>query len=228
MTTIKAESDVLHPGQKLSLDEFLRRWENMPELKRAELIGGVVSTQAALKADHGGMDNAIGMWLLVFQAHTAGTYGAGDTTTFLGENAPQPDQQLFLLPEAGGRIRFEKGYVSGAPELVAEVCGSSRDYDLGVKKDLYESAGVDEYITVLLDERANRWHRLEEGAYKLVPPDADGVWRSSMFPGLWLDGAALLSGDLPQVLAVLQDGLDSPEHGEFVERLKGRMEEEKG
>jgi hypothetical protein len=38
-------------------------------------------------------------------------------------------------------------------------------------------------------------------------------------PGLWLDVAALLEGNLSRVLAVLQKGLATPEHAAFVERL---------
>ncbi len=36
----------------------------------------------------------------------------------------------------------------------------------------------------------------------------------------WLDSAVLLRGDLPTVLTLVQQGLDSPEHAEFTARLR--------
>jgi hypothetical protein len=59
-----------------------------------------------------------------------------------------------------------------------------------------------------------------DGSYQLLPSDPDGVWRSRVFPGLWLDGAALLAGDTVRMLAKLEDGLRSPEHAAFVQRLQ--------
>ena len=41
---------------------------------------------------------------------------------------------------------------------------------------------------------------------------ADGIYRSTVFPGLWLDSSALLGGALDRVLAVVNEGLKSPEH----------------
>jgi hypothetical protein len=64
------------------------------------------------------------------------------------------------------------------------------------------------------------WFALRRGKYKQMKPDADGVYRSKVFPGLWLDPEALLAGDRKRLLAVLREGLASPEHGAFVEKLK--------
>jgi hypothetical protein len=53
-------------------------------------------------------------------------------------------------------------------------------------------------------------------------PDEQGVLRSEVFPGLWLDTAALLRGDMAAVLATVQQGLASPDHETFVARLHRR------
>ena len=50
-------------------------------------------------------------------------------------------------------------------------------------------------------------------------PDPDGLYRSKVFPGLWLDPVALLNEDLNQVIATLDRGLASPEHASFIKRL---------
>jgi len=63
------------------------------------------------------------------------------------------------------------------------------------------------------------WFKLNEGQYIPLTPDENGVIRSEIFPGLQLDIMALLDGDLAQVLAKLQQGLATAEHGVFVEML---------
>jgi Uma2 family endonuclease len=229
VTAIPTDLPVLETGDKLTLDEFLRRWEAMPHVKKAELIEGIVYMPSPLSTDHGDTGSDVAGWLAVYRAHTPGTRASDNATTVIDEeNCPQPDHSLRLLPEADGRTGQRGRLLSGAPEFVAEISASSASYDLHLKKDLYERQGVDEYLVVLLFEREIRWHRLEDGSYRNVQPDKDGVWRSTAFPGLWLDGKALLAGDLAKVLRVLQRGLDSPEHAEFVERLKKRMASGKG
>ena len=41
----------LRAGQRLAVQEFLRRWEAMPEVKFAELIDGVVYMPSPLSSD---------------------------------------------------------------------------------------------------------------------------------------------------------------------------------
>jgi Putative restriction endonuclease len=113
-------------------------------------------------------------------------------------------------------------YLRGAPEFLAEVCVTSAAYDLHQKLDLYQESGVQEYLAVLMREREVRWHRLVGGRFEVVAVPADGIYRSAVFPGLWLDAAALLAGNLARVLAVLHDGLQAPEHRAFVEQLAAR------
>jgi hypothetical protein len=60
------------------------------------------------------------------------------------------------------------------------------------------------------------WWELREGEYQEILPQAGGVLKSAVFPGLWLDAPALLRGDKAAVLATLRQGLDSPEHRAFV------------
>jgi hypothetical protein len=56
---------------------------------------------------------------------------------------------------------------------------------------------------------------LEEGEYRLQAPNESGVLISQVFPGLQLEVNALLAGDMQQVLAVLQQGIDSEAHQAF-------------
>jgi len=212
----------LAAGDKLTREEFLRRWEDHPEIKTAELIGGIVYAPWRVTAEHGDVHGQVGGWIGVYRAATPGTASGNRGTLFLRADVAQPDVNLRILQEHGGGSWIEDDYLHGPAELLAEVCPSSASYDLHVKYDLYRSAKVPEYLTVLLYEREIRWHVLVGDTYQLLSPDADGLWRSRVFPGLWLDGQALLAGDMSRVLSRLQDGLKSLEHQQFVGRLAAR------
>ncbi len=223
MATVQTDIPVLIVGDKLTRSEFMRRWDAMPDLKRAELIGGIVYMPSPLSRKHGDFDCDVGAWLWMYSASTPGCQAGGNATWLMGdEDAPQPDSDLRILPEYGGQSRMEGEYSAGAPELLTEVCLSRTSYDLNQKYDLYEKAGVQEYIAVLLREREVRWHRLVSGKFQVMPADKDGILRSVVFPGLWLDPAALLAGDKQRVMAVLQQGVASPEHAAFVAELSRR------
>ena len=212
----------LATGDHLTREEFLRRWEAHPEIKNAELIGGMVYMSSPVSADHGDMHADVACWLGVYKVGTPGTAAGDNTTSFILDDMPQPDLNLRIRPGHGGRSWVEDKYLHGVPELLVEICGSSAAYDLHVKLDLYQTAGIPEYLAVLLFEREIRWHVLVNGDYHLLLPGSDGLWRSQGFPGLWLDGAALLAGDMARVLAELQEGLQSPEHQEFVAALASK------
>jgi len=136
------------------------------------------------------------------------------------DNEPQPDALLFIDPACGGHVLIDaEGYIEGAPELVAEVASSSASYDLHAKLRVYRRNGVREYLVWRVLDREIDWFVLRAGQYERVLLDAEGLYRSEVFPGLWLDPVALLRGDLATVLAVVQRGLASPEHAAFVTRL---------
>lgn len=209
-------------GDRLTRDEFIRRWEANPRIERAELIGGIVYMPSPVTVEHGDTDGDVGAWLGVYKAATPGTASGRNSTSYMLDDAPQPDLNLRVSSDYGGGSWTEDHFLHGVPELLAEVCVSSASYDLHQKYDLYQSAGIPEYLAVLVFEREVRWHVLVDGRYQLLIPAADGLWRSHIFPGLWLDGQALLAGDLRQVLDRLDDGLRSPEHEQFVADLAAR------
>jgi Uma2 family endonuclease len=210
----------LQAGDRLTRDEFLRRWEEHPEIKFAELIGGIVYMPSPLSRKHGVTDSLAATWLGFYHAHTPGTEAATNVTTMMeGDETPQPDEYLRILPEYGGRSSNEGLYVGGSPELLTEISVSSASIDMNQKFDLYERMGVLEYVAILLYEQEIRWHRLIGKGFQRVAPAKGMVWHSKVFPGLWLNGKAMLANDAAKVLATLQTGLRSPEHAAFVKKL---------
>lgn len=213
----------LESGDHLSRAEFERRYEAHPEIKKAELIEGVVYVASPVRFEQHGRPHArIITWLTTYEAATPGVMVGDNVTIRLDyDNEPQPDALLRLDTALGGRSRIsEDDYVEGSPELIVEIAASSAAYDLHTKLRVYQRNGVQEYLTVLMYEQRVDWFALREGVYEPLVPDKAGVLRSEVFPGLWLQPTALLSGDLATMLDVLREGLASPEHADFVAQLQ--------
>ena len=194
----------LENGDHLSAREFLRRYEAMPEVKKAELIQGIVHMASPVRLDlHGKPDALIQGWLCVYAAsHPEATHATNVTVRLDSDDVAQPDAVLFLDAAHGGKAAVdESGYLSGAPELVVEIAASSVSRDAREKLVSYRRAGVAEYLLWrVLDEEID-WFLLEEDEYRPIQPE-EGLLRSRVFPGLALPVAAALSGDLATVLGV--------------------------
>ncbi len=210
----------LQSGDRLNSTEFLRRYEAMPSLKKAELIEGVVYVmsspvryEAHTKPD-GTMHGIMGFYAI----STPGVvFGPNGTVELDSENTFQPDGFLRKLPEKGGQTHIDdRDYVIGAPELIVEIAASSASIDLGKKRDVYLKHRVPEYICWLTESDAGfKWWFLVNGQYVELLPDADGITRSRTFPGFWLDIAAILSDNKARIRETMELGLASAEHGAF-------------
>ena len=213
----------LEPGDRLTRDEFERRYGAMPHLRKAELIEGIVYMPSPVRLRrHGWPQSRLVAWLVVYEAGTPGVLAADNATIRLDmDNEPQPDGLLLIDPASGGQARISADdYVELAPELVGEVASSSASFDLHTKLHVYRRNGVREYVVWrVLDQRLD-WFVQEGGEFQPLAADATGILRSPTFAGLWLDAAALVRGDMQQVLAVVQQGLASAEHATFVKRLQ--------
>src|SRR5260370_16223673 len=139
------------------------------------------------------------------------------------DNEPQPDAYLIVLPSHAGQVQIDKrGFVAGAPELVAEVAPTSASYALHDKLNAYRRNGVQEYIVWRVFDRAIDWFVLQNGRYDPLALDPLGIYKSRVLPGLWLEPAALISGDLQAVARVAQQGVNSPDDTDFVGQLQAR------
>lgn len=213
---------ILANGDRLSRDEFERRYAQMPDVKKAELIEGVVYMPSPVHAEsHGTPHGHIITWLGVYAASTPRVEIADNATVRLDmDNEPQPDALLRIDEACGGQSRIsEDDYVEGPPELIVEVAHSSAAYDLHDKKQVYRRNGVREYVVWQIADARVDGFALQEGAYVPIPAE-DGMLQSRVFPGLVLDVPALLRGDLQAVLTAVQEAVGSEAHGAFVERLR--------
>ncbi len=227
----------LRDGDRLTRREFFRRYEADPTVSRAELIKGVVHVISRrvganrrefgrslnTDEDHPRTHFDIIGWLGVYSAYTPGTEGSAPTTVYAPSRntAPEPDALLRILPEFGGQTATDAdGFLHGAPELVTEVSNTNAAHDLGPKMEVYRDDGVREYLVWRTADAVIDWFVLRRKRYVALTPDANGWLRSETFPGLWLDVAALLAGDMATVLQVVQQGVASREHAAFVAKLR--------
>ena len=209
-------------GMKLELDEFLTRWEALPGLKNAELIEGVVYVSSSVGQDHGRYEHFLSGWLWLYAEATLGCDSGNNVScTMLGQS-PQPEIYLRIAEGFGGKLVPPGKLLAVVPELVVEISVTSGEIDLGPKLALYRRAGVQEYITIQALLERIVWRVLEDGRYRDIQPDSQGILRSKSFPGLWLDTAAYWAGDRRRMRQTLNLGLETVEHQEFVELLRQR------
>jgi Uma2 family endonuclease len=218
---------LLQNGDRLTIAEFEERYEAMPHVKKAELIEGVVYMASPVSTEkHGSPHSHLIIWLGNYLVHTEGTQLSDNGTIKLrlGRNRPQPDALLRVLPSHGGMSKTDaKGYVVGAPELVAEIAASTASYDLHDKLGAYQKNGVREYVVWRVEDEAIDWFVLHGGKYRLLSPAKDGLLKSKVFPGLWLDAAALVAGNLRKMMEAARLGVASEAHVTFADKLQAKQ-----
>jgi Uma2 family endonuclease len=211
----------LRDGERMNADEFFRRYSSMPEVKKAELINGVVYMASPVAyVRHANPHLWLGNFLGQYGLATPGILAGDNGTVMLGD-ADQPQPDLFLGNPVEGRCRLnDRGYVIGAPELVAEVSASFVTRDSGPRFEMYRSFGVQEYLIWVVDEERFDWYRLRNEVYEILPRDDAGIIRSEVFPGLWLDTRAMLESDWGNMVATLQNGMATEEYQRFAASLR--------
>lgn len=213
----------LESGDHLEQPTFHERYEQMPAGFRAELIAGVVYVASPTTPKHGKAHNLLNVWIGTYHASTPGTEAFDGTTVLLAKDSePEPDGLLTIV--GGGTHEDDEGYLVGQPEFTAEIASSTASYDLHSKRRDYEKHGVQEYLIAVVRQKRIVWLVRENDRYVELAPGDDGIYRSRVMPGLWLDPQAFLANDYARVLDVLQNGIASPEHAAFVADLARRSQ----
>jgi hypothetical protein len=217
---------LLNNGDRMTQPEFHRRYEAYPKEVKLELVGGTVywcsdsrRPHTPLRWSQAAYHPKLSLALELYASETPGVE-LGDNATIILDEAgePQPDLALRILEEYGGRSRVNPDdYVEGSPELMAEVAHSTRAIDMNQKRVDYQRAGVIEYLVVCVEEQVLHWFDFRTG--RPIRPGRQGISRSRVFPGLWIDNQALLDRNSARIVEVVQQGLASREHTAFVKRL---------
>ena len=214
----RSEPIELQNGDRMTRAEFHAAYERTPEDFQAELIEGIVYMASPLRRNHGVHHVFLSMLMGIYEGKTPGVESGDNCSMFLSDDSePQPDLFFRILPECGGQTRTTPDdYVEGAPELLLEIAISTRSLDLHAKRRMYQKYGVKEYLVFVPLQEMLFWFDLQVDR-ELEPEN--GIVKSNQFPGLWLDVAALSLRNHDAAMAALQQGLASPEHAAFVERL---------
>src|SRR5262245_20792694 len=124
MAVIERMTRPLVDGERLTLDEFLRRWEDQPDLKRAELLEGRPTCLhwLALPMDH--TISCLRDGPCAIRPAPTGCAGGNEGAWLMRGSAPQSDVALRILPEYGGQSHEEKASRQARLNWL-EVAGSS-------------------------------------------------------------------------------------------------------
>ena len=196
----------MESGDRLTSLEFMRRYESMPEVKKAQLIEGVVYMSSPVRSDvHAIPDGLLHGWLFTYSLAHDGLKLLPNATLLLDlDNAPQPDAMLCWIGKKGDQVWLnDKGYLCGKPQLVCEVAASTAAIDMHDKLRAYRRNGIQEYLVWLVQEQKVVWYKLTDNGYEPLK-ETGGKLRSEVFPGLVLDVKALLKGDKRKLIAALK------------------------
>lgn len=221
MTTIQTLPE-LCAGDVLTRGEFERRYDGMPKLKKAELIERVVYLSARRQYRFGVAAGRLGGWLASYGLCTPGLEVASNCSLRLDlDNETQPDLVMRLPTTLGHSWVSADDFLEGAPELVVDVVATRASYALHQKLHVYRRRGVAEYLVHRVDDGMVDWFVLRDGVYERQEPDARGQLHSTVFPGLSLDLAALLCGDLVALRTAVEAAVAAagPAHAALVQRL---------
>ena len=107
----------LESGDHLTREEFHRRYLTRPDIKKAELIEGIVYVGGRVRAmEHGQPNASIAAWLGIYAAHAPGVQAGLHSTVILDErNEVQPDISAWRHESDGPRLTKD-GYLEGAPQ----------------------------------------------------------------------------------------------------------------
>ena len=101
----KGAVPLLQNGDRLTREEFERRYEAMPQVNKAELVEGIVFMPSPVRVCHGQPHAILTSWLGYYLSKTPNLIIIDNGTVRLDEdNEPQPDVMLLIPEQAGGQL----------------------------------------------------------------------------------------------------------------------------
>ena len=212
---------LLQNGDRLTREEFERRYDAMPHLKNAELIEGVVYLPSSpVSNDNHGAPHADMMMPLaalssVHSRRARGRQLDGSSRSRQRRSAGRSTSSR----STAARSRLRTGTSWGDRNWPPRWPSARPATTWGPSCRSIAATPCRDPVLRVFDEALD-WFILRGSQYERLEP-SKGIHKSEVFPGLWLDAASLLSGDLARVHEVLQQGLASKQHKKFVAQLQG-------
>ena len=190
------------PRRRMSYEDFLD-W--LDEDTHAEWVNGEVIMHSPVSLRHQKVGGLLLSIIKIFvEDHQLGQVSYDPFQMKIGPDFPgrAPDI-LFVATE--NLVRLKPNLLEGPADLVVEIVSpESRGRDRGDKHFEYERGGVREYWLIDPERTLAEFNHLgPDGRYHLALPDANGVFRSAVLPGLWLKVDWLWQDPPPAVRDVL-------------------------
>ena len=189
----------LKPGtlspRKLTYEEFLE-WDG--ENQHVEWVDGEIIPMAPI----GDVHQDIGGWLICLlslhnQAHHLGTIRYEPFQMKTGPDLPGRSPDIFFVAKRNSS-RLKKTYMDGPADLVVEIISpGSGSVDRGEKYFEYEEGGVREYWLIDPRRKQAEFYQLGRDKRFHLMPVTDGVFRSAVMKGVWLEVDWLWQNPLP-------------------------------
>ena len=163
----------------------------------------------------------LGMCINHYRLHTVGLFTCIRARVKIRDQFLTPD--MIVVINAGKHKQcspnFDENYFDGPPNFILDVYDQSEITSIKERKATYASSGVQEYLVVREDFLRIEWNRLQNGKYKALKPDKDGITRSKALPGLWIPIPALQKRDFWAVMASIDQGITRREHHELMDTI---------
>jgi Uma2 family endonuclease len=191
-------------GGGMTYAEFL----NWPGANHhVEWVNGRMVFMSPVTEPHENIRGFLNSLIKIFaEAHHRGRVYSEPFQMKTGPDLPGRAPDVFFVANEN-LSRVKRLNLEGAADLVVEIISpGSRATDRGDKFYEYEQGGVPEYW--LLDperQQAEFYLRGEDGIYRLVPPDKDGLYHSKVLAGLWLKVEWLWQPQPPAIMDVLRE-----------------------
>jgi Uma2 family endonuclease len=171
--------------ERMTAEEFFR---GAPEDRKAELIDGVMIMPSPPFDPHERLQNFLLTLLRVYvEELELGEVRGSRTPVELGiDQVPEPD--VLFVAKQRAHIIQNKG-ILGAPDLVIEILSAGTAHrDRGRKFRAYERAGVGElWLIDPYGPTGTKFYHLRNGRFSLVRPDKNGILRSAVVSGFWIN-----------------------------------------
>jgi Uma2 family endonuclease len=185
----------------MSFKEFLRKYDS----QHAEWVNGEAVMMAAVSNVHADLAGFLqGILRHYAEAHHAGEVLAEPFVMKTGAKLPGRSPDILFI--AGkNRNRLKKTYLEGPADLVVEIISpESRVTDRGEKYYEYEQGGVREYwLLDPLRKKAEFYQLGRDGTYQLAEVE-QGIYRSLVLKGLWIEVTWLWQRPLPPMLSIVK------------------------
>lgn len=200
MTVAAHPASVTH---KMTFEEFLE-WDD--EGAHAEWVDGEVEVMSPASYAHQNLISfLVSLLRFLAEARELGDVLCQPFVMKTGHDLPGREPDILFIA-AVNLSRIQRNYLDGPADLAIEIVSpESQRRDREVKLEEYRQGGVPEYW--LLDPTRNEaiFRQLQpDGTYRIVVPDAEGVYHSAAMPGLWINVNWLWQSPLPTLLYVFR------------------------